>query len=903
QQQIQAQQQQQQQQIQQQPTSVLQQQQNQAPHPPSELAAALKALQQQQQNQILQQQQNQAHSQLQAQQPQNQAQQPPQQGQPAPRPGSALQPPPSSSELAEALKVWQQQQQQQQQPQAHLQLQAQQQPASVLQQQHQPQHHQARPQLQSQPQPGSRPASALHAGLQPAPSPAEVAGALNILQQHRQGHGGNRPASAQPPQPTVSSLLQQAPARLQPPPPSVQTPPPASAQPPAPAGQVSAGAAASSRVLGQQRQQVQPQQQQQQQPQQQQQKQSQPQQQQQRQQITKRQRSQQQQGKSRSDPSNTAASKARRPGKPRPSRRSSPAQHKQTVPSSGKANPAEKADPEAVNDKVPSSKVSASSSMSSLPPGSHESLFPKADGGMQSVPRAASSGTMLPVDRHQHGHPDVEHASSTVTPPDADLTKWTLEQAEAHVKHLKESKLPVPRQIFLLISNLRRREEKRSAKRLANRKSAQTSRLRKKEETAHLRRLASILNHLPDPILVLSETSRVTFCNLQAERVLGYEANELTGANMEDITAPRSRIALGRLVRDLILLEQCARSTVVSTVVESERGDALRGGSGSERSFPQMLEVTAKAGRVASGSGAGGDISDLSGNPTGKSGAGDANSSNGESSDSAGRKRLHDDSRRGRRSDSASGKEEEGGLASERATSDSQEQSGATSGEDSRPADADVKGRGYSSQESGYVESNESPGDSGDVYSSDDLSSSRKRRKMRPLAPSCSVCLIRSDLRTIRCEITASIRTKPLECAQTGQDAATPSKPKKGNGKNSGSSSNGSSYNGSSSNGIGASSLSEPSDPGLEEKELLLCFRPFQEGEKVGEHLRFRPGASKRKSDKGKHRSSASIRREAVPNVSSSCNNLLATATAEPASSAPQAKAKWPLKKRKFELE
>jgi hypothetical protein len=73
-------------------------------------------------------------------------------------------------------------------------------------------------------------------------------------------------------------------------------------------------------------------------------------------------------------------------------------------------------------------------------------------------------------------------------------------------------------------------------------------------------------------------------------------------------------------------------------------------------------------------------------------------------------------------------------------------------------------------------------------------------KELCPLAPSANVCLIRNDLTTIWCEITSSIRTRPINDEDSELDIIDPN-PK--------------SY---------SKALHK------EEKELLLCFRPILEG-------------------------------------------------------------------------
>jgi len=153
--------------------------------------------------------------------------------------------------------------------------------------------------------------------------------------------------------------------------------------------------------------------------------------------------------------------------------------------------------------------------------------------------------------------------------------------------------------------------------------------------------------------------------------------------------------------------------------------------------------------------------------------------------------------------------------------------SSGTSFESSESTRSIKRGKYLSSDNSGgdHQESNkvdEQTPEAEDHNTSSAESSSRGSRPV-PLAPACDVCLIRSDLSTIWCELTSSIRTRP---SKIGGGAITDS----------------------------ASLLPEdessPEHQGEqveeeeeqeEEKELLLCFRPLREGEQVGEELRFVP--------------------------------------------------------------
>jgi len=141
----------------------------------------------------------------------------------------------------------------------------------------------------------------------------------------------------------------------------------------------------------------------------------------------------------------------------------------------------------------------------------------------------------------------------------AQMQNWKLDQLEAHVNLLRDANQPVPQPISLLLAEARRREDKRTAKRVANRKSACTSRARKKalvEEmtrtNAKLRRQAMILALLPDLVIAIKIDGEITFCSAQVERVLRHKIDDMVGANILEILLPSSRDSLFKLVERLL---------------------------------------------------------------------------------------------------------------------------------------------------------------------------------------------------------------------------------------------------------------------------------------------------------------------------------------------------------------
>jgi PAS domain-containing protein len=134
---------------------------------------------------------------------------------------------------------------------------------------------------------------------------------------------------------------------------------------------------------------------------------------------------------------------------------------------------------------------------------------------------------------------------------------------EQHVSLLHQMNQPVPQSVALLLADARRKEDKRTAKRVANRKSACTSRARKKalvEEmtrtNARLRRQALILALLPDLVIAITTEGEITFCSAQVERVLRYKIDDLVGARLSDLLVPASRGALTTLITELVAMEK-----------------------------------------------------------------------------------------------------------------------------------------------------------------------------------------------------------------------------------------------------------------------------------------------------------------------------------------------------------
>jgi len=197
----------------------------------------------------------------------------------------------------------------------------------------------------------------------------------------------------------------------------------------------------------------------------------------------------------------------------------------------------------------------------------------------------------------------------------AHMQNWKLNQLEGHVQLLKESNQPIPQPVSLLLAEARRREEKRTAKRVANRKSACTSRARKKalveemtKANARLRRQAMILALLPDLVIVMKVDGEISFCSAQVEKVLRHEVDDLVGANIDQILLPSSRSTLKQLTGSLVTAEQAANEN--DRKVKGDDIDSANNGSvaivseqSDDRAFPlSVVKVSATAEDVSDSS-------------------------------------------------------------------------------------------------------------------------------------------------------------------------------------------------------------------------------------------------------------------------------------------------------------
>eukprot|EP00804_Cyclotella_cryptica_P010589 CCRYP_015168-RA/>CCRYP_015168-RA protein AED:0.05 eAED:0.05 QI:650/1/1/1/0.5/0.42/7/592/843 len=455
------------------------------------------------------------------------------------------------------------------------------------------------------------------------------------------------------------------------------------------------------------------------------------------------------------------------------------------------------------------------------------------------------------------------------------MQRWSLEQLESHAKQLQDSHQPIPQHVAILLASARRREDKQNAKKLANRKAAFSSRARKKahidamtQENMRLRRQAMILSFLPDPVVVIDVDGEITFCSAQMERVLQHKAEDLMRANIKWFISPDSRGKLRKMIQDVVTAEEQA---IARQNIRDDDGLASdgNGGNNSSGSDPNVVSLRSSEqsyampkAKVYSSE----DISNSSGDCLIKKPAFEANyqlsfgreatiGDNGVPSakklkvhtddvigssvtaNNAGAKlsslHYHKNSKKKAESDLKSPPElleqdqhlqpcvhQKHALAPRTSSLLNGKREYQSSSSDS--SSSKTKGQFLNSSDSGYRESSDSPKESNESSSStmsnsdeDGVSPPKDVRRTLPLAPACNICLIRKDLNTIWCELTASIRTRSRADvdSETIRSSQSPEAPSKGK--------------------------SQSNMPSGETKELLLCFRPILQGGKVGEELRF----------------------------------------------------------------
>jgi PAS domain S-box-containing protein len=158
------------------------------------------------------------------------------------------------------------------------------------------------------------------------------------------------------------------------------------------------------------------------------------------------------------------------------------------------------------------------------------------------------------------------------------MQNWTYDQLTKHVNVLQQLKQPVPESLSLLLADVTKKEEKKHAKRIANRMSASTSRARKKalvremtELNARLKRQALILALLPDLVIVVDVNGVITFCSEQVERILMYTPDSIQGCKLTDILVPSSRSKFLNLIKTLLGPSGSRQEAEASTKSQTKR--------------------------------------------------------------------------------------------------------------------------------------------------------------------------------------------------------------------------------------------------------------------------------------------------------------------------------------------
>ena len=179
---------------------------------------------------------------------------------------------------------------------------------------------------------------------------------------------------------------------------------------------------------------------------------------------------------------------------------------------------------------------------------------------------------------------------------------------------------PIPQSVALLLADARRKHDKRTAKRVANRKSACTSRARKKalveemtKTNARLRRQALILALLPDLVIATTVEGEITFCSAQVEKELRHKLDDLIGAKLDQLLVPASRDAWQSLIEELVKPDKAPRDTKQRS--SKRRRSEQRNNSDAAES-KSVGEENAKGKGNASGRGSSRSGSRLSGEDT-----------------------------------------------------------------------------------------------------------------------------------------------------------------------------------------------------------------------------------------------------------------------------------------------
>ncbi|KAL7477551.1 hypothetical protein ACHAW6_003357 [Cyclotella cf. meneghiniana] len=466
------------------------------------------------------------------------------------------------------------------------------------------------------------------------------------------------------------------------------------------------------------------------------------------------------------------------------------------------------------------------------------------------------------------------------------LQTWSIEQlgwyevlvliqspqlsSEYHIRKLQENNQPIPNTVRIVLEDVRNKEEKKHAKRMANRKSASTSRSRKKQlidelTAAHakLRRQALILAYLPDPVVNIRHLIQVLVDAEQRANTAqqeGWQQNRDDGASSQE---NGERNSVGS--RDNSYeANAVSRSSDQSFRLPEVNFDGVDEEDAPEKSTYSSISPTRKKNHKTANNKAQATMApitysssslseemcaseDKEGRPVKKTKA-NPESEKGNSERAASFKDFklsgtlianvynvigssvtanNADAELYSLAHHSKNETNNGDVTTKLFSTGTQQQPcvnqkpdayshTASKSSEKQEDSRSMKAVSFISAPSdmlnswealGYMPSNQSSGSS---FSGNSFILKNGNRH-RPLAPTCNVSFIRGDFTTIWCELTSSIhtRTRNDEDSEVGIIDLNPK----------------------------ATTETETEDPNVEEKELFLCLRPIVEGGKVDEKL------------------------------------------------------------------
>ncbi|GMI43936.1 hypothetical protein TrCOL_g7090 [Triparma columacea] len=402
--------------------------------------------------------------------------------------------------------------------------------------------------------------------------------------------------------------------------------------------------------------------------------------------------------------------------------------------------------------------------------------------------------------------------------------QYELHSLEQHVAQLTRANQPIALAITQRLEELRVKEQKRTAKRAANRKSACTSRARKKAlvdsitfENQRLQKLSAILEKVPDMIFSVGKAGKIEYVNERVTQVLGFDTYSLINGDFYSLLVPPSRPLILRLVggesspssqKGNIVSTgasssiSSARSTSPSEGEDSNDSGAQGGGGGGAGggSKKQQGNSATSSSRNHQSSNEGG--SDSSREANSNSLARNVNLFNAKLFPPSGKRGEVDDvngegvTANNKTARLSSLEYNNGGDPTGALTNQTQGQ-GANQGKDSNSRDNSEGSDSFPTRSESSENGNEKDGE---------------RRSVR-------VCMVRKDLTTVWCEAVFSRE-------QGGQ----------GQGGDNGSDDAASSEKASQST---SSNSSSPYSPFI--SEIIFSLRPLRDGERVGVELAYKP--------------------------------------------------------------